>query len=156
MQESLQQRTGIRFNSRWWLGGVLVLVGIALFPYGLIPFGRILSLFPEFHQAARQVYATWYAHVVGHALIFVIIGTAVLLSFPSLSQRPKLYLSLMAVLGVMQEFFQLVGFKHRTPVFDDLFDVFVDFSGAIIAFFLVRLMLKLASSFTLSQEGVTR
>ncbi len=89
--------------------------------------------------------ATWQAHVVGHATIFMMMGTAVLLRFPSLFNHPKRYFGLMMTLGVLQEFFQIVGFKHRGLVFDDFFDVFVDLTGALIIFLFLRLIMKVSA-----------
>lgn len=51
----------------------------------------------------------------------------------------------MLALGVLQEFFQIVGFKHRAIIFDDIFDVVVDLTGALVAFLLLRLVWKLAA-----------
>ena len=146
MQNSLQRQNNFKFNSRWFLAGLLLLVSVALFPYGLIPFDRLLSFSPAFRHGFYQFSATWQAHVVGHAAIFFVMGTAVLLRFPSLLQRPKVYLTMMVMLGIMQEFFQIVGFKHRAIVFDDIFDVFVDVGGALVAFLLLRLILNISAS----------
>lgn len=146
MQNSLQRQNNFKLNSRWLLAGLLFLVGVALFPYGLIPFDRIFSFFPDFGRTFDQISSSWQAHVVGHATIFTVIGTAVLLCFPNLFTRPKLYFGMMMLLGILQEFFQIVGFKHRGIVFDDMFDVFVDLGGALIAFLLVYFFLKIFST----------
>ena len=143
MQNSLQQRKNFNLNARWLLAGLLVLVGVALFPYGLVPFGRIFSFSPDLKYVLYYIFSAWQVHVVGHALIFLVIGTAVLLRFPSLLSRPKFYFGLMLVLGVLQEFLQIVGFKHRALMFDDVFDVFVDLTGALAAFLLLRLLWKI-------------
>lgn len=152
MQNSLQRQNNFKLNSRWLLAGLLLLVGAALFPYGLIPFGRILSFSPALRHEVYHLFATWQAHVIGHAAIFFVIGTAVLLRFPSLLRRPKLYFSLMLVLGILQEFFQIVGFKHRAIVFDDIFDVAVDLAGALAAFLLLRLVWQI-SAFVSAKQG---
>jgi glycopeptide antibiotics resistance protein len=151
MQNSLQQKNDFKLNPRWLLAGLLVLIGAALFPYGLIPLDRILSFSPEVSIFVERILSSWQAHVIGHAAIFMMMGTAVLLRFPSLLNRPKIYLGIMFVLGVLQEFFQIVGFKHRAIVFDDIFDVFVDIIGALIAFFVLRLILKIIASSTSSR-----
>jgi glycopeptide antibiotics resistance protein len=147
MQNSFQRQNSNRSLGRWLAAGfVLLVVGAALFPYGLIPFGRIFSIWPELGHGLYHVFASWPAHVAGHGLIFMVMGTAVLLRFPSLLQRPKVYLALMLLLGILQEFFQIVGFKHRALVFDDIFDVFVDVAGALIAFLLLRLLRNMSVS----------
>ncbi|MBE2223092.1 MAG: hypothetical protein IAF02_16235 [Anaerolineae bacterium] len=146
MQNSLQQQDSFKFNAQWLLMGLMLLVGVALFPYGLIPFDRLLSFSPTLLHGLYHLFASWQAHVVGHASIFMVIGTAVLLRFPSLLQRPKFYFGMMLVLGVLQEFFQIVGFKHRAIVFDDIFDVFVDVTGALTVFLLLRLFGRISAS----------
>ena len=148
MQNSLQQQNNFKLNSRWLLVGLLILVGVALFPYGLIPFDRLLSFSPTLRHDFYHLSATWQAHVVGHAAIFFVIGMAVLLRFSSLLYRPKLYFGLMVTLGILQEFFQIIGFKHRGLVFDDFFDVFVDLTGALIVFLLLRLIVKISAGET--------
>jgi glycopeptide antibiotics resistance protein len=154
MQNSLQRQNGNGSLVSWLAAGfVLLVVGAALFPYGLIPFGRIFSIWPELGHGLYHVFASWPAHVVGHGLIFMVMGTAVLLRFPSLLQRPKVYLALMLGLGILQEFFQIVGFKHRALVFDDVFDVFVDVAGALIAFLLLRLLWKKSVSSAYSNQN---
>jgi hypothetical protein len=144
MQNSLQRQNNFKFNSRWFLGGLLLLVGVALFPYGLIPFGHIFSFSPALRDELYLLSASWQVHVVGHAMIFMMMGTAVLLRFPSLLYRPKVYFGLMAGLGILQEFFQIVGFKHRGLVFDDFFDICVDVTGALIIFLLLRFIVKIS------------
>ena len=146
MQNSLQRQNNFKLNSRWLLAGLLLLVGAALFPYGLIPFGRILSFSPALRHEMYHLFATWQAHVIGHAALFFVLGTAVLLAFPALLKRPKLYFGIILLLGVLQEFFQIVGFKHRGVVFDDIFDVAVDLTGAFVAFLLLRLYQKSMAS----------
>lgn len=146
MQNSYQRQNNWKLNSQWLLAGLLLLVGAALFPYGLIPFDRLLSFSPALRHEIYHLFAAWQAHVVGHAAIFMVIGTAVLLRFPSLLQRPKSYVGLMLALGVLQEFFQIVGFKHRPIVFDDIFDVLVDLTGALLVFMALRLASKIWAS----------
>ena len=145
MQNSLQQKNNFKLNPSWLLAGLLLLVGVGLFPYGLIPFDRLLSFSPTLRYEVYLLFSAWQAHVVGHAAIFMMMGTAVLLRFSSLLYRPKLYFGLMVTLGILQEFFQIVGFKHRGLVFDDVFDVFVDLTGALIVFLLLRFIFKIST-----------
>ena len=51
MQNNLQRQFGIGLNTHWLLAGLLILVGVALFPDGLIPFGRFFSFSPDLKQA---------------------------------------------------------------------------------------------------------
>jgi hypothetical protein len=147
MQNTLERQNKFNFNmnTRWLLAGLVLLVSVALFPYGLIPFGRIFSFSPALREELYLLSASWQVHVVGHAMIFMMMGTAVLLRFPSLFNHPKRYFGLMVTLGVLQEFFQIVGFKHRGLVFDDFFDVFVDLTGALIIFLFLRFVVKISA-----------
>lgn len=114
------------------LPGLLLLVGAALFPYGLI--GETLP----WANGALDQFSSLTAHVVGHAGLFMMLGTAVLLTFPRLRTRPRLYLGAMLLLGVLQELLQIAGFKHRALVFDDFFDVGVDVLAALFVWFIVK------------------
>lgn len=153
MHTSLQRRNDTVSLLHWLLVGMLLLVvGVALFPYGLVPFDRILSFSPDLMDSFYWLSNTWQAHVVGHSAIFMVMGTAVLLRFPSLLNRPKFYFGLMLVLGVLQEFFQIVGFKHRAIVFDDIFDVCVDLTGALLVFLLLSLVKKIAASSAVKKD----
>ncbi len=79
--------------------------------------------------------------MAGHVGLFMLLGTAVLLIFPRMQQRrtrsgfgPFLYFSLMAGMGMVQEFLQIVSFKHRPVAANDLFDLVVDLLAAGIVF----------------------
>jgi len=123
----------VLLRQKWLLPGLLLLVGAALFPYGLLgellPWTNVL-FFDRFSSLA--------AHVVGHAGLFVLVGTAVLLTFPRLHTHPWLYLGGMLLLGGLQEVLQIVGFKHRAPVFDDFFDVGVDVLAALLVWLVFK------------------
>ncbi len=128
MINSLRQ-TEVR--PKWWWPAVVAMIAVALFPYGLLT-----QVSPAVRVVVWQYRATVY-HVIGHLTVFAVLGTAVLLTFPQLRHRPRLYLALMFLLGVLQEFFQLVGFKHRFLVADDFFDVAVDILAASVVYLLI-------------------
>jgi hypothetical protein len=140
---SQQEQEGTFPVTRWLvIGIVVVLVGLALIPYGWFPFWKIFKYAPELGWRIQMLFDSNAAHIIGHTSIFMMIGTAVLLWFPSLINRPKVYLSIMFVLGFLQEVFQLIGFKHRAPVLDDFLDVVVDLIGAGLALLLMRFIWK--------------
>lgn len=120
-------------RQKWLPLGLLLLVGAALFPYGLI--GEAL---PWVNGLFFDRFSSLAAHVIGHMGLFALVGTAVLFTFPRLLNHPRLYLGGMLLLGVLQEFFQIVGFKHRFLVFDDFFDVGVDMLAALLVWFIVK------------------
>jgi len=119
-------------RQKWLPLGLLLLVGAALFPYGLVEemLPWMNGLFARFNSVT--------AHVVGHMGLFALVGTAVLLAFPHLLKQPRLYLGGMLLLGILQEVLQIVGFKHRLPVFDDFFDVGVDVFAALLVWFMFK------------------
>lgn len=124
------QQTEMR--PKWWWPAVLALMAVALFPYGLL-----VQVSPAVSGVMWQYRATIY-HVIGHLAVFTVLGTAVLLTFPRWRYRPRLYLAVMLLLGVVQEFLQLVGFKHRGLMADDFFDVAVDILAASVVYLISK------------------
>lgn len=124
------------------VGIVIGLVVLALIPYGWFPFWKIFKYAPALGWRIELLFDSDAAHILGHLTIFIMIGTGVLLWFPSLIYRPRIYLGIMVTIGFLQEVFQLIGFKHRAPVWDDLFDIVVDVSGTLIALTLMRFVWK--------------
>lgn len=129
----LKQTQPTLFRPKWLLPGLLLLVGAALFPYGLI--GEAL---PWVNGLFFNRFSSLAAHVVGHMGLFALVGTAVLLTFPRLLTQPRVYLGVMLLLGVLQEALQIIGFKHRGLVFDDFFDVGVDMLAALLVWLIVK------------------
>ena len=120
-------------RQKWLPVGLLLLVGAALFPYGLL--GEAL---PWVNGLFFDRFSSLAAHVVGHMGLFALVGTAVLLTFPRLLAHPRGYLGVMLLLGILQEAFQIIGFKHRGLVFDDFFDVGVDMLAAVLVWMIVK------------------
>lgn len=123
-------------SNSWLLAGLVGLVAAALFPYGWLA-----THWPTFDRFAGFIFGSEAAHVAGHVGLFVLLGTAVLLIFPGWRQRrtrsgfgPFLYFGLMAVIGFIQEFLQIVSFKHRPIAANDLFDLTVDLLAAGVVF----------------------
>jgi hypothetical protein len=114
----------------WLMVGATVLVGLALFPYGWLAERWWL-----FGQITDFVFGTELAHVVGHLVLFAMVGTAVLLTLPRLQRQPRLYFTLIFWLGLAQEILQLVSFKKRPFAANELLDISVDLLGAFIAFY---------------------
>ncbi|MBX3058741.1 MAG: hypothetical protein KF770_19920 [Anaerolineae bacterium] len=123
-------------SNGWLLAGLVGLVAAALFPYGWLA-----AHWPTFDRFTGFIFGSEAAHVAGHVGLFVLLGTAVLLIFPRWRQRrtlsgfgPFLYFGLMTVLGVTQEFLQIVSFKHRPIAPNDLFDLAVDLLAAGVVY----------------------
>ncbi len=111
------------------LAGLAGLVVVALFPYGWLA-----ENWPAFDRFTGFIFGSEVAHVAGHVGLFILLGTAVLLIFPWLQARPTLYFCLIAILGITQEFLQIVSFKHRPMAANDLFDLAVDLLAAGVVF----------------------
>ncbi len=117
-------------NKLNWLAiGAVVLVGVVLFPYGWLAERWWL-----FGQVTDFVFGTELAHVVGHLVLFAVLGTAVLHTLPRLQRHPRLYFALIFLLGLTQEILQLVSFKKRPFAANELLDITVDLLGAFIAY----------------------
>lgn len=111
---------------------LLVLLGLILFPFGWLG-----DQIPALGLFLGWLFATAREHAIGHALLFLSLGLAMLIAFPALAKRPWHYHSLMLLIAVFQECFQLL-YKARPLVFDDARDVVTDIIGAMLAFTLMR------------------
>ena len=112
-----------------WLPTAVSLIALALFPYGwLAERWRLFGWVTDF------VFGTELAHIVGHLILFAGVGTAVLLTFPRLQTRPRLYFGLILIVGFLQEVLQLTTFKGRPFATDELLDIIVDLLGAATTF----------------------
>ncbi len=112
---------------------LVVILVLVLFPFGWLgyvwyPVGLLLS----------QVFPTEHARAIGHTLMFLSVGLALLVSFPILRLRPVFYLGVMGVLSLGQEAFQLV-YKQRAPGFGELRDLKIDLLAILLALALVKL-----------------
>jgi len=109
------------------------LIAMALFPYGWLA-----ANWPTFDRFTGFIFASEKAHVAGHVGLFVLLGTALLVIFPRWQQRPVLYVSIILSLGVVQEFLQLISFKHRPVAGNDIFDLAVDLLAAGVVFIVLN------------------
>ncbi len=113
----------------------LILALILLIATALFPFGWLATVWPGFSVVTNFIFGTEIAHIIGHFAVFGLMGSGVLLLFPSLRQRFWLYLGLMFLLGVIQEFLQIASFKHIIPAFDEVLDLTMDMLGAATVFY---------------------
>ena len=117
---------------------VLMLLAIALVPYGWAAQYSATAYFVVNYLLGGAA-----VHIVGHFLLFVLLGTAVFATLPRLHSHPLLYFGLMLLIGITQEYLQLVTFKQRPLSFDDVFDLIVDLLGAAAALGLIRRFRKI-------------
>ncbi len=117
-----------------------VILAIGLLGLVLFPFGWLGAIWSGFGAVMDSLFPTTAAHVIGHSLIFMLLGAVMLLLVPALGTRPLIYMLLVLCLAVMQEGLQLIAYKQRPLLFDDFFDVGVDLLAAGLLFVGVRLL----------------
>jgi hypothetical protein len=125
-----QPSTGLR-GSMPRLAALVVGLTLVLFPFGWLgevwrPFGRLVD----------DLFSTVWAHAIGHASLFCMLGLLALAIFPALRRHPWRYFGLLLLAGVGQEAFQLL-YKGRLLLFDDLRDLATDLAGLLLAFVIV-------------------
>lgn len=115
--------------------------------YGLIPLFLFLCLFPYgwlaeqsplFDRFASFLFGTELAHVIGHSILYGGITAVLLTVRPQLLQHPKVYLGAIVLIGIGQEALQILSYKQRPIVFNDIFDVMVNTTAATAVFFFLR------------------
>jgi len=110
----------------------LIALALILFPLGWLgevwrPLGAVIDwLFPN----------AW-AHAIGHASLFGLLGLLTLAAIPALRRRPRAYLGLLLLAGVGQEAFQAL-YKGQLLVFDDTRDIATDLIGGLAALALIQ------------------
>jgi len=109
---------------------------LALLACTLFPFGWLGELWPAFGHGLELVFSNDGRHAIGHAALFCLLGSAALAVLPRLYLRPVRYLTVLLLIGVGQEFFQLL-YKGRLLLFDDGRDLLTDLAGIVIAFAIV-------------------
>jgi hypothetical protein len=102
----------------------------------LFPFGWLGEVWRPFGRVVDDLFSTVWAHAIGHASLFCLLGLLVLAIFPALRRYPWRYLGLLLLVGVGQEAFQLL-YKGRLLLFDDMRDLVTDLIGLLLAFALV-------------------
>ncbi|MEZ4591898.1 MAG: hypothetical protein R3D55_12275 [Chloroflexota bacterium] len=125
-----EQKSNMGGQRPFHLLAFFIFVAAALFPYGVI-----LDFSPKLHYLINYTLGTQLAHIIGHFGLFVAMGGGILLLFPRLRRHVWLYFGLMFLLGIVQEYLQIVTFKHYIPVFDEILDLTVDMLGAATVFY---------------------
>jgi hypothetical protein len=110
-------------------------IGLALV---LFPIGWLGEIWRPFGRVVDDLFSTVWAHAIGHASLFCLLGLLALAIFPALRRRPWRYLGLLLLAGVGQEAFQLL-YKGRLLLFDDMRDLVTDLVGLLAAFAIVWL-----------------
>ncbi|NTU81266.1 MAG: hypothetical protein HGA45_18110 [Chloroflexales bacterium] len=105
----------------------------------LFPFGWLTKLSSQANAIADVLFPTEAAHAVGHTLIFIALGAALLAAFPALRRRPPVYMAIILSVALGQEGFQLL-YKGRGVVLNDLTDIGTDLvaAGLLVALWYMR------------------
>lgn len=127
----LPTKQRVRKNRWYGLGGLAVLTAVGLFPYGWLNLH-----WPWFAAITQRLFESEVVHIVCHIGLFALLGMGVLQLVPRLSQHLGIYLGLMLLVGLVQEFLQLATFKSRPFGLSDLFDLGTDLVGAAIGYWL--------------------
>ena len=104
----------------------------------LVPYGWATQYSSKAHYLFNHLLSGELTHFLGHFLLFVLMGTAVLIIFPRLKNYPPFYFGLILFIGFLQEFLQLVTFKMHPFSFAEVFDLATDLFGAALAFWVIR------------------
>jgi hypothetical protein len=124
-------RATSRFTASIQLMPLLVLLALVLFPFGWLG-----ELWPMFGRGLDRVFSTDGRHAIGHATLFCLLGLATLAVLPQLRTRPLRYVGMLLLVGVGQEFFQML-YKGRMLWFDNGRDLLTDLVGLLVAFAVV-------------------
>ncbi len=144
---NLKHRNGKSKLRNWFILGTAVLITLALIPYGLVA-----DYVPAFDYFVDSLFSSEWSHVVGHLGIFALMGTAVLLVFPTLQKKPHFYFSLMALLALLQEFLQIITVKHRPINQSDIFDFVTDMVAATITYCIIVYLVRNRTEVHLSAD----
>ena len=105
------------------------LLGLALV---LFPLGWLGQVWQPFGVLVDGLFPTAWAHAIGHASLFCMLGLLLLAAIPALRRRPWLYLGLVLLAGLGQEAFQML-YKGRLQSFDSARDIATDLLGGLVA-----------------------
>lgn len=104
----------------------------------LVPYGWIAEQSPVLNYLFNQVFHNVAAHVVGHSIIFAVIGIVALKTIPALRRWPAAYIALILAVALGQEYLQMV-YKGQFYLVDTLIDLLVDLAAAAVAWAFVYL-----------------
>lgn len=111
---------------------LLLLLPLAMLAVVLFPFGWLTLHWPAFATFMGVLFTGWLSHAIGHTILFVGLGLALLVALPGLRRRPWLYAGLILIAALGQEGFQLL-YKGRGVNLNDLNDLVIDMVAAAIA-----------------------
>ena len=123
-------------NIKVW-ATIILLCSLVLFPYGWLannwaPMGWVVD----------TIFGAEWMHWLGHMVMYGMMGTAVLIIFPQFLNRPHYYFGLILGIGLIQEALQLITFKHRFFMSNEIFDLFVNLLAAGIIFAVAKLIVR--------------
>ena len=120
----------------------ILAVMILLFSLVLFPYGWLVNNWEPMGWVVNIIFGVEWMHWVGHMVMYGVLGTAVLIIFPQIFNRPRYYFGLILGIGLIQEALQLITFKHRLFMNNELFDLFVNLLAAGIIFAVAKLIVR--------------
>src|SRR5919205_47247 len=96
-------RTANRVSTSLHMLPLLVLLLLTLFPFGWLG-----ELWPLLGREIDQLFPSDGWHAIGHASLFCLLGLVALMVLPRLRARPLRYLGVLLLVGIGQEFFQML------------------------------------------------
>ncbi len=109
-----------------------ILVGLMLIAV-LFPFGWLGQEWLPLGQVLYAVFPNAQRHAIGHSTMFFLLGLLLLAVLPGIRRRPLVYLGLILLAGIGQEFFQQL-YKQSGIGFDEIRDLVTDLIGGMLAY----------------------
>jgi hypothetical protein len=110
----------------------------------LFPFEWPITVWPAYALAFDSVFATALAHAIGHTTIFLLAGLLALNLVPRLRRYPLLYLLIMVLGSLAEEFLKLFALNRwQTPIIGDVRSLSFDTLGFVLAYLLVWVWCRL-------------
>ena len=120
-------------------------VALALFCV-LFPFYWLSRSWWPFGQIFNIIFATPTAFFLGHVLLFCAAGLVVLLSIPTLRNRPQLYILCLMAGAFAEEIIQML-FNAHPGLHKDARNLLLDLCGVLLAYLLLRLWQKMRNAY---------
>lgn len=143
MIETEQARRQGGFARGRWRATLLGRVGIAALVCAalaltLFPFDWLANVWPAYRALFDQVFASAASHHIGHTVLFMLVGLALLFIVPALRTHLGWYAALVVCGALAQEAIQALA-KQEWPNWGDARDIGFDLLGLGLAFALMAL-----------------
>ncbi|HLI68573.1 MAG TPA: hypothetical protein VKV19_02330 [Ktedonobacteraceae bacterium] len=118
----------------------------------LFPFDWLSEVWPAYGSLFDRVFVSEREHAIGHTTVFLIAGLLILGSIQQMRRRPLLYIFIMILGAVGEEFFQALS-KWQMPDVGDGRDIGFDVLGFVLAYLFVWIWWRLRNARKEKKEG---